>query len=235
MERVVHHLHNLVYIHESNKIAVFSDILAKQISRSFAANAFNVVLETLYQHEIIRLCSIWDRESVDRESIPSVLALVDNSEVRRMIAEETYAHHANRSGRVLLTDDKPDFREIAEQMAHNYAEKRGRDQARKTISGLCRAIRNARALLNSDEMQRTRLHRDNHMAHALNPKAVDVELMKGARYGDERALFEKTIPIVDELYLWIDGSSYGWEDARENAQICAAELWKNCKFSIPRQ
>ncbi len=128
---MVDHLHNLVYIHESNRIAVFSDILAKQISRSFAANAFNQVLETLYQHEVIRLCSIWDRESVDRESIPSVLAPIDNQEVRREIAQETCAHHANRSAQILLTDEKPEIREIAERMARDHAENWGRESGQK--------------------------------------------------------------------------------------------------------
>ena len=62
----------LLDIHENNAIVLYSDTLSKQIPKSIAANAFNVVREAMHQIEIIRVCALWDSvltiERIDTDS-----------------------------------------------------------------------------------------------------------------------------------------------------------------------
>ena len=59
-DRVLDHIHYLLDLHENNAIILYSDILSKQIPRSYAANAFNVFQSAMHQIEIVRLCALWD-------------------------------------------------------------------------------------------------------------------------------------------------------------------------------
>jgi hypothetical protein len=89
-ERVVDHLFQLIALHENNAVVVYSDALALQIPRSYAANAFNVFQQSLYHLEIVRLCALWDRAWPDlsRESIPTVVELIADSNVIDALVEE---------------------------------------------------------------------------------------------------------------------------------------------------
>src|SRR5262245_62743469 len=77
-DRVVDHLFQLIALHENNAVVVYSDALALQIPRSFAANAFNVFQQSLYRFEIVQLCALWDRawHDLSRESIPTIVELI---------------------------------------------------------------------------------------------------------------------------------------------------------------
>jgi hypothetical protein len=52
------------------------------------------------------------------------------------------------------------------------------------------------------------------------------------KYGDERAILDDTLPIVEALYCWVNGCSFSFNDSREIAQKNAKALWEGCKFSI---
>src|SRR6476660_9073595 len=93
-ERVVDHLLYLLELHENNAIIVYSDTLSSQIPPSYAANAFNVFRRGLHQFEIVRLCALWDRAEADKENIPTVIELIDDSEVIEALAQETLAQHS---------------------------------------------------------------------------------------------------------------------------------------------
>jgi hypothetical protein len=55
MDRVLDHAISLAALHENNAIVVFSSILAEQIPRSYAANAFNVFQYAMRDFELVRL------------------------------------------------------------------------------------------------------------------------------------------------------------------------------------
>jgi hypothetical protein len=71
-----------------------SDILSKQIPRPRAANAFNIFREAMHQIEVVRLCALWDAVTIDRESIPTAVELVDDEAVIELILERTRAEYA---------------------------------------------------------------------------------------------------------------------------------------------
>jgi hypothetical protein len=94
-ERLVDHAHYLLDIRENNAIAVYSDQLAKQIPRSYAANAFNVFREAMHQIVIVRLSALWDQAQIDNETILTVIELIDNDEVINALAETARAQYAS--------------------------------------------------------------------------------------------------------------------------------------------
>ena len=73
--RVIDHLQYLLELHENNRLIVYSPILAEQVSKSYAANAFRVFQEGMHQFEIVRLCALWDKGELDCESVPTIIEL----------------------------------------------------------------------------------------------------------------------------------------------------------------
>ena len=73
--------------------------------------------------------------------------------------------------------------------------------------------------------------RDKHLAHSLETthreKNGPVQPMK---YGDETALLNASIPIVERLYCWVNGTSFSIENSQAIDQINAEALWTGCKF-----
>src|SRR5262245_34589540 len=92
-ERVVDTMLDLLALHESNAIVFYSDTLALQIPRSYAAHAFHLFQECMFRSEIVRLCALWDRPYPDlsREGIPTIIALIDNAEIIEALVDETHA------------------------------------------------------------------------------------------------------------------------------------------------
>src|SRR4051794_21197923 len=60
MTKIIDHFLYVIELHANNSFVVFSPVLASQIPRSYAANAFKVFQCSMYQIEIVRLCAIWD-------------------------------------------------------------------------------------------------------------------------------------------------------------------------------
>jgi hypothetical protein len=90
--RVVDHLHYLLELHENNAIVLYSSTLSRQIATSFAANAFNVFQQGMHQFEIVRLCALWDGLDLDKENVPTVIELIDHTDVIDVLVEETASH-----------------------------------------------------------------------------------------------------------------------------------------------
>jgi hypothetical protein len=89
MERVLDHFLYLLELQANNKYVVYSPSLASQIPTSYAANAFRVFERSMHQIAVVRLCALWDRAESDRENIPTVIELIANEDVIRMLTEET--------------------------------------------------------------------------------------------------------------------------------------------------
>ena len=73
--------------------------------------------------------------------------------------------------------------------------------------------------------------RDKHLAHSLETthreKNGPVQPMK---YGDETALLNASMPIIERLYCWVNGTSFSIENSQKIDQHNAEALWTGCKF-----
>jgi hypothetical protein len=236
-KRVVDHTHYLLDIHESNAITLYSDTLSKQIPESYAANAFNVFQSAMHQIEIVRLCALWDHAHIDKETIPTIIELIDDQMVIDALADETRSHHANvQTPMSELNDINPEEQDIIARLIQRTHLEFGDQQAARAIDGLRKAIEQARKIHESPQLASIRNLRHKHLAHNLTQTAEEKKVgpIAPMKYGDEREVLNSSISIVEALYCWVNGTSLSFEDSRGIDRKYAEALWNACTFKIAR-
>jgi AbiU2 len=232
MTKVLDHFLYVVELHANNSFVVFSPLLASQIPRSHAANAFNVFQRSMHQIEIVRLCAIWDSIDLDKENIPTVVALIDDDEIIETLAEETRSHWVGgASERLLNPSNDPAIAAIEREMVKAANLQFADEQSSTARTELRRAIADMREVLGWERLASIMNIRDKHLAHSLETtrreKNGPVQPMK---YGDETELLNASIPIIERLYCWVNGTSFSIENSQEIDQNNAEALWTGCKF-----
>ena len=233
-KRVVDHLLYVIGLHENNSIIVYSPVLSSQVPASFAANAFNVFRSAIHRFEIVRLCALWDGPDLQKENIPTVIELIDSPDVIETLAGETALHWFEMGGHGVNLSDDEETHELLVRALQRSNEEFGLEQADRARDGLRKAIDDAKSVLNSPELVSIMNFRDKHLAHSLSEtrrerKTGPVEI---AKFGQERDLLNATVPIVEALYCWVNGSSFSFEDSRKVDQENAKALWETCTFNI---
>lgn len=213
------------------RLGLFQAKVHLQIPRSYAANAFNLMTEALFRSEVVRLCTFWDKPSLDRESIPTVIALVADKEVRRMLAREAYDAFA-QSEPSILGDHGAEETKVLQQILAADAKDQGRYECKSCLSNLQSAKLKASGVLDSAEFRGLLAIRDHQIAHSLKPSQTASDVMKDVRYGHEAVILDKTLAIVQSLHLAINSGNFDFEERKSYAARDAAELWANCSFSF---
>ena len=234
-KRLIDHVHYLLDLHENNAIAIYSDTLAKQIKTSDAAAAFYVFQTAMHQFEVVRLCALWDSAKLDKESIPTVIELIDCQNVIEALGQALREHYAMQPTAIVYQDDESvEDRKIVDEAIRRSNTEFGDEQAAKAVHALHEAIDAARALQGSDLLVSIRNHRDKYLAHSL--RATDREKRSGRvkpmKYGNERTVLESTLPIIEALYCWVNGVGISLDDSRKSDRENAKALWGTCTFKI---
>jgi hypothetical protein len=233
--RVVDHLHYLLELHENNAIVLYTDTLSKQIPKSFAANAFNVFQQGMHQFEVVRLCALWDRAEREKENIPTIIELINHPDVIEALAEETASHWQGAGGAILNASPDPDLRVLEERALQQSNEEFGQRQAQKARDELRKAIDDSRGIIASQKHASIMNLRDKHLAHSLSETRREKKgPLPSMKYGDERDMLNATLPIVEALYCWVNGTGLSFEDSREIDRNNAKALWEGCKFTVTR-
>src|SRR5262249_38066904 len=111
----------------------------------------------------------------------------------------------------------------------------GEQQAARANSELRQAIADSRAIIASPRLAAVMNIRDKHLAHSLvvtrREKRGPVQPMK---YGDETELLNASIPIIERLYCWVNGTSFSVKDSQDIDLANAQALWSGCKFTVTR-
>jgi hypothetical protein len=233
MEKVLDHFLYVAELHANNSFVVYSETLASQIHQSFAANAFVVFQRSMHQIEIVRLCAIWDSVDPDKENIPTVVELIDDDEIIDALADVTRQHWGESEGQIYLDPSHgPATAETIRQAVRQSNREFGDGQAAKAKAELKEAIAATRAIRKSARLASVMNMRDKHLAHSLTAthreKRGPVEPMK---FGDETALLNASIPIIEHLFGWVNGKSFSIANSLEIDQENAAALWNGCTFS----
>jgi hypothetical protein len=228
-------------MHEANAIIIYSPCLAEQIPRSFAAHAFRQFQTGMHLYELLRLCAVWDRPRRDRESIPTIVALINKPEISDAIVHETHRHFENEAlPRDLTLSDDPEIEAAKAEILSNWRINRARDEAKNTRQRLDEAVMRAETVNRWPELEALVRFRNDHIAHNLDlPEPTHEQLQEPStvrrpKYGDERKVLERTIEIADALHLALNGSSFDWHMSREIARKNAAALWEGCSFDVKR-
>ncbi|MES2846920.1 MAG: hypothetical protein V4747_18025 [Pseudomonadota bacterium] len=198
---------NHLQMHENNRWLVYSDLLANQIPRSHAAKAFSSLQMNALHYELIRICSFWEKLDFDGISIPTVVALAESPDVMHLV-------HANHLGQ--YPADEGRWRE---------------DGARLALCRLHYGIQEAKEIAGSELLKQMRNHRDK-LAHQLEQTRLELggPLIPLPKFGDERKLLQKTVKIVNRLYMSISGIGFAWNESWSMSKRNARALW--CGVSI---
>jgi hypothetical protein len=235
---LVDHAIHLLSIHFGNEIVGYSDKLASQIPVSHAANAFNVFRDAYFKYEVTRLCALWDtprRGDTEMQSIPAVVALIARPSIEPLLHQEQLeAWRAIGGGRFGASTD-PTIRAIEEDSFQRQHEAFSQRQAAKQSQRLQTAVLWSNRVLGSARLQSVKNARDKSIAHSLlKTRLESKQAVAPMRYGDERYLLWKSVAIINNLYLGINGVSLDWHESISYAKSNAEELWNNTTFSIPR-
>ena len=212
-------------------VIVYSPGLSSQIPESFAANAFNVFQRGCYQFEIVRLCALWDKSDEDGENILTVVELIDSPCVLHMLSEDVRQYWLNLDGGLNPSDD-PVVWEQERQIIRDCNAQDGEEQANMCRDKLLKAIKSAKDIKGSPKLAGIMNLRHKHLAHSL---AQTLGEKKGAVFqpepGDETELLDKSIPIVEALFTFVNGGSCSIAGFREIRRKNAHALWTGCTFT----
>lgn len=204
--RVLDHLLYVIELHANNEFVVYSNTLSSQVPRSYAANAFLVFQRSMYQIEVVRLCALWDRAELPRENILTVIELIDDDEIIEARGDENLRYWDGGDMRIINPSDDPKFAELERQFTKMADRSFGQQQAARAKAKLRKAIIDSRDIGGSALLASVMNVRDKHLAHSLTTtnreKDGPVVPMK---MGDETALLEASISIVEKLYRVITG------------------------------
>ena len=236
MERVLDHFLYVLELHANNSFIVYSPVLAVQIPRSYAANAFKVFQRGMHQIEIVRLCALWDSADPAKENIPTVIELIDDKAVIKILHDETRSHWADQPvGNVPTEPPDADLEELAREALKQSNVTFGNQQAAQMVSGLNAAISNARDVLASDTLNKVMNLRHKHLAHSLEQtRREQDEPIPPMQYGDETALLNTSIPIIETLLNGVNGKSFSIENSQRIDHDNAAALWNGCTIKVLR-
>jgi len=234
IKKLTYSVGEVLEMHESNQIVVYSDILSSQIPSSFAGHSFKHFQAAMHRYEIVRLLALWDHAQENAYSIPKAVMLIDDNDVLEALKKSSYEAYANRTAarvgqRGYTDEDEVEFDKIIKDIQIE----KGIEQSEKTKLGLIGIIEGVKKTGASNKLKSIRNVRD-HISHSLEKTrmelSVDITPMK---YGDEKAILTDTIKYIEDLYCFVNGTSFSIEDeGKENAKQNAEELWKNCRFSI---
>jgi hypothetical protein len=107
----------------------------------------------------------------------------------------------------------------------------GNQQAWQSIDDLKNAIKATREFESSDLMASLRNHRDKYLAHSLRSTRREKDgPVVPLKYGNETTVLEKSLPIIEALYCWVNGTSISLTDSQESDRRNALALWGACTF-----
>ena len=205
---LVDELGYLSQIHENNAVVVFSDTISKQIRLPRAACAFEALKRAMFEYEIIVLCRIWDSIDTQKSSIPTIMDLINETEVIQQLANE----------KASFWFDEPKY---------------GKAKGELTKERLNCAIRSAKEIVDSSLLRGIMNTRNKHLAHSLastrTEKTGPISLMK---YGQQTELLNKTFAIAEALHSGINHTSFSFEESQNMHKRQSNALWQGIKINV---
>lgn len=182
----------------------------------------------------MRLCALWDRAEEDKENIPTIVELISDHKVIDALVEETRSHWKDAGGAILNDQsDDPQLFAAAEDAFRRSNEEFGQKQATKARSDLTEAICVVRYILKSERLAAIMNIRDKHLAHSLSrTRREKIGPIIPMKYGDEREMLSASLKIAENLYCWVNGTSFSFANSREIDRKNAEALWHHCTFDI---
>jgi hypothetical protein len=183
---------------------------------------------------VIRLIALWDSVEENAVSVPKALALINDEAVIKLINTETYLAHANRGVRQLNPSDDPDIQKAIDEELARLQKDFALSQAEKAENALRACVLTAEEI-NRGEIQIGLRNLRDRVTHSVTQTRREIDGRTArARYGDERKMLDRTIAMIEDLYCWVNGTSFDISgDCFEMAREGAAEFWGSMVFLAP--
>ena len=234
-KKLVGHLQHVIALHESNKILVYSDVISKQIKRSYAANTFKLLIDSQLKYEILKLTSLWDSPEKNRESIPTVAALIDNDEVRKHLRQEMESHWLNMESRILFTEEQENSEELQQiilEMSRDSNSQFGKQQGEKVLNWLSNSVKISNRVQNHSKFKAMVDFRNQYLAHNLDVttsiKSNNVRL----KHADQKRLMRISIKVIEILYLGVCGVSFDVTGSKHISRKNARLFWEGVNINV---
>ena len=234
VHKLTYNVQQVIELHASNEIIQYTNKLSKQIPRSYAAVAFNTFIDAQFQMEVIRLVALWEKPDSNSLSIPAAIALIDEDHVISELSKDILRAHIGNGIRALSGSKDKSIRDQISVELEEYQKEFASQQAELSIESLKRAIEKAKITISSTETESIQNFRDWSSHSLVKTRREEKGFDRKMKYGEEKVLLMTTVKLIEDLYCWVNGTSFDISgECFEQARRHAEELWLNCHFKIP--
>jgi AbiU2 len=173
---------------------------------SRAAVCFNNLLDNQFRYETLVLASLWDKAGRDRNSIPTVVKLVDDQEILKTLRRNAEGQYQSQ-----------------------HAEYRN-EEIQKFETRWFTAKEICERLPSDPHFNELLDYRHHEIAHSVRSATVvvDTTVIKLAK-----PFWDDTIECIDNLYSAITLCGFDFLDAKRVHEENAVDFWRNLRFEHP--
>lgn len=236
MDQVRWEVEVFLEIFETNRIVLLDDHLSQQIPESFAAHAYNRWRRSMREHEVVRLCALWENGSESVASVPKLISSLTKG-ARKLLAHELSVSHlmTGKTRRPSLADD---CSEIDQALAKWQLEDAASGRfVESRLAQVDRAIIRADNLLTSLPLKQLKEARNDFIAHRRTDEDRANRLAKGSvqpnvEADDVASIFDDTFEIVTDLEGIFEVRPTDWEALRRRYRRNGEALWRNARLNV---
>jgi AbiU2 len=195
--------------HSSNNHTTFPTKTARP---SAAATMFNHLQVALMKFEALELRSLWDRNSEERNSIPTVMYLVNNKDVKAELKRRAENQYPEKNPEGTLAA---------------YYKTRRAEEIQKFDERFQRVLNLCTELYANPNFDRLRDFRDFEIAHSITKANSLLDPTKIYLAGP---FWERTIETIDCLNGIVRLSSFDFEGSKKFAERLARAWWENLEL-----
>jgi hypothetical protein len=193
--------------HENNQYVTYSSIIADQIPKSYAGNAFAALQSNLLEFELIRLASFWENVDLDGFSLPTIAKLSETTGVSEIVQKRHHQHYTFHK---------------------EYAE----EAKSKAKLALDQAIENTGKFHDSESLENLKNFR-HRLSHLLETTNIEKKKrISPPKYGDEREILEITMSSIDKFHSALNGVGFDWDGANEMNRRNAKSFWEGVTIKV---
>lgn len=232
--RLIQHAIDLIQTNANNEVIYFSPLLADQIPRSRGAHAFNNFQHSMFMHEIVRLCAMWDSEDFEKDNIPTVLALLDDPKTIRLLYQRQLRRVFWERGEVRIYDEEELDEDVDEEMrriVRGHELKLTKKNFLKNIR-ICSSL--GRGVVRSSRLKGLAEFRHSYVAHNidhdLKSKVTGGEPIRFPQTGHPKKLLRTTCKVINAINFLARNAGFNFDQSFKIAHRNASRLWGACKF-----
>lgn len=235
LDRLDAHLARLIQSNANINMLVLSGRIASQIPESFAAHAYNSLQNDLVHYEVGRVVSIWDDVDYEKDSFPTIFAILDGASVCRQVYRNQLRDEIRTShGPYIIGAENLDSDVVRnlERQSATWSRERNRQNLVKYTK---RARRLFYSTISSKRLESLRRYRDQLVAHNIDWELKDQETtntqpLDPVKYGQSGKLLRISCSLSFALNIAFRSTDFPYKDRFEISKKNTDALWGGARF-----